>query len=76
MDWETLLSTKRLGIGSKSPVVRPGRTEYESDIDRIVFSSAFRRLGRKTQVHPLAANDHVHTRLTHSLEVARVGRAL
>jgi dGTPase len=73
MDWETLLSTKRLGIGSKSPVVRPGRTEYESDIDRIVFSSAFRRL---TQVHPLAANDHVHTRLTHSLEVARVGRAL
>lgn len=43
---------------------------------RILFSSAFRRLARKTQVHPHAPNDHVHTRLTHTLEVAYVGRAL
>ena len=76
MDWEKLLSAKRLGAEDISLRRRPGRTEFESDIDRIVFSSAFRRLGRKTQVHPLAANDHVHTRLTHSLEVSRVGRAL
>ncbi len=45
-------------------------------MDRLAFSSSFRRLGRKTQVHPMAANDHVHTRLTHSLEVSRVGNAL
>jgi len=41
-----------------------------------VFSTAFRRLARKTQVHPLAVNDHIHNRLTHSLEVASVGRSL
>src|SRR6185312_3214548 len=39
-------------------------------------SGAFLRLARKTQVHPLATNDHVHNRLTHSLEVACVGRSL
>jgi dGTPase len=76
MDWQRLLSTKRLGAENAQQTPRPGRTEFESDIDRIAFSSAFRRLGRKTQVHPLVANDHVHTRLTHSLEVSRVGKAL
>jgi dGTPase len=76
MDWNRLLSTQRLGREGESQVVRPGRTEYESDAGRISFSGAFRRLARKTQVHPLAPNDHVHTRLTHTLEVAYVGRAL
>ena len=76
MEWRKLLSSTRLGSESVSQLRRPDRTEFESDIDRIVFSSSFRRLGRKTQVHPLAANDHVHTRLTHSLEVSRVGSAL
>jgi hypothetical protein len=76
MDWQKLLSTKRLGAEDSDSQPRPGRTEFESDIDRIVFCSAFRRLGKKTQVHPLAPNDHVHTRLTHSLEVSRVGKAL
>lgn len=74
MDWNSLLSTKRLGDQTKP--LRLGRTEFQSDLDRAIFSSSFRRLGRKTQVHPLAANDHIHTRLTHSLEVSRVGRAL
>jgi dGTPase len=75
MDWNKLLSSKRLvETGAGEP--RPGRTEFEADVDRVAFSSAFRRLGRKTQVHPLAANDHVHTRLTHSIEVSRVGKAL
>jgi dGTPase len=76
MEWDRLLSTERLGRESEFSQSRPGRSQFESDIGRITFSSAFRRLGRKTQVHPLAPNDHVHTRLTHSAEVAYVGRAL
>lgn len=73
MDWEKLLSTKRQKSTSNDSEVR---SEYNKDYDKIVFSSAFRRLGRKTQVHPLAHHDHVHTRLTHSLEVGSVGRSL
>jgi dGTPase len=52
------------------------RTEYERDWDRIIFSSAFRRLQNKTQVFPLPGEVFVHNRLTHSLEVASVGRSL
>lgn len=75
MNWQSLLSTRRLGA-DLGVAEDPGRSEFHRDQDRIVFSSAFRRLGRKTQVHPLVENDHVHTRLTHSLEVASVGRSL
>ncbi len=52
------------------------RTEYERDWDRLIFSSAFRRLQNKTQVFPLPEEVFVHNRLTHSLEVASVGRSL
>lgn len=52
------------------------RTSFHKDYDRVIFSNSFRRLSKKTQVHPLAKNDHVHNRLTHSLEVASVGRSL
>jgi dGTPase len=52
------------------------RTEYERDWDRIIFSSPFRRLQNKTQVFPLPEEIFVHNRLTHSLEVASVGRSL
>ncbi len=76
MEWEKLLSKKRFGVTDDAPRERFGRNEYEADVQRVVFSNAFRRLGRKTQVHPLAANDHIHTRLTHSLEVSQVGRSL
>jgi dGTPase len=76
MDWNKLLSQKRLAREGEAVSNRPGRTEFESDVGRISFSGAFRRLARKTQVHPLAPNDHVHTRLTHTIEVAYVGRAL
>jgi dGTPase len=76
MEWDRLLSRERLGREAESAQPRPGRSEFDSDVGRIIFSGAFRRLGRKTQVHPLAPNDHVHTRLTHSMEVAHVGRAL
>jgi len=52
------------------------RTSFLRDYDRIVFSSAFRRLQNKTQVFPLPGPVFVHNRLTHSLEVASVGRSL
>lgn len=74
MQWDKLLTSKRLGITDKSG---DGiRTEYYRDYDRIVFSASFRRLARKTQVHPLSFNDHIHNRLTHSIEVSSVGRSL
>jgi dGTPase len=74
MHWPTLLSHHRL---SAPPAAGAGpRSEFQRDFDRIVFSSAFRRLQDKTQVFPLAKNDYVRTRLTHSLEVASVGRSL
>ena len=52
------------------------RSSFHKDYDRVIFSNSFRRLSKKTQVHPLSKNDHVHNRLTHSLEVASVGRSL
>ena len=55
---------------------KDGRSEFQKDFDRIVFSPAFRRLQDKTQVFPLPESDFVHTRLTHSLEVSCVGRSL
>jgi dGTPase len=78
MNWPQLLSADRLGAPRRAPETGHGvgRTDFHKDHDRIVFSSPFRRLGRKTQVHPMTENDHVHTRLTHSIEVGCVGRSL
>ncbi|MBQ53330.1 MAG: deoxyguanosinetriphosphate triphosphohydrolase, partial [Pseudomonadaceae bacterium] len=75
MDWQTLLTRERLGKPTHSND-ELGRSPFHKDHDRIIFSGAFRRLGRKTQVHPVSSNDHIHTRLTHSLEVSCVGRSL
>ena len=74
LNWENLLSTEIYGQTKKSK--SDGRSQFQRDFDRIVFSSAFRRLQDKTQVFPLPENDFVHTRLTHSLEVSCVGRSL
>jgi len=74
LNWEKLLSTEIYGQQKKSK--SDGRSQFQRDFDRIVFSSAFRRLQDKTQVFPLPESDFVHTRLTHSLEVSCVGRSL
>ncbi len=86
MNWQQLLSTQRFRpkdgdiVPTSTPSTQEGadalRTDFHIDYDRVVFSGAFRRLGRKTQVHPFAEHDHTHNRLTHSVEVASVGRSL
>jgi dGTPase len=75
MDWTTLLNRTRYHSRDAAQD-ELGRSPFHKDHDKIVFSGAFRRLGRKTQVHPLSRNDHIHTRLTHSLEASCVGRSL
>jgi dGTPase len=74
MEWPKLLSHGRLTVGESTS--QPGRTQFQRDYDRILFSTAFRRLHDKTQVFPMPKNDHVHSRLTHTLETASVGRTL
>lgn len=75
MDLNNLYSSKRTGVDQIDSINEP-RSEYQKDYDRIIFSSAFRRLQNKTQVFPLPGSVFVHNRLTHSLEVSSVGRSL
>ncbi|MBO6144844.1 MAG: dNTP triphosphohydrolase [Prevotella sp.] len=76
MNWEQLISNKRLGQESKHSERHDDRTEFKRDYDRLIFSAPFRRLQNKTQVFPLPGSIFVHNRLTHSLEVASVGMSL
>lgn len=78
MNWQRLFSPQRLTELSQTKETHNSghRNEYLKDYDRIIFSSAFRRLQNKTQVFPLPGSVFVHNRLTHSLEVACVGRSL
>lgn len=77
MNWESLYTDRRTGEAhNKERKYDPVRNPFQRDYDRIIFSSAFRRLQNKTQVFPLPGSVFVHNRLTHSLEVASVGRSL
>ena len=72
-----MLSAKRWGYESRYiGDQHDARSEFQRDYDRLIFSSPFRRLQNKTQVFPLPGSVFVHNRLTHSLEVASVGRSL
>ena len=75
MNWDQLLSHVRFGQESLD-TRQHSRTEFQRDYDRLIFSPSFRRLQNKTQVFPLPGAIFVHNRLTHSLEVASVGRSL
>lgn len=76
MNWETLISDKRLGMEEYHDPRVHTRSDFQRDYDRMIFSSPFRRLQNKTQVFPLPGSIFVHNRLTHSLEVSSVGRSM
>ena len=76
MEWKQLISNKRFGQEHKHAERHDDRSEFKRDYDRLIFSSAFRRLQNKTQVFPLPGSIFVHNRLTHSLEVASVGMSI
>lgn len=76
MTWDRLISDRRLGLEHIPSREQNLRSDFQRDYDRLIFSSPFRRLQNKTQVFPLPGSIFVHNRLTHSLEVASVGRSL
>lgn len=76
MQWDKLITTKRLGLEDYQSKGLDVRSQFERDYDRLIFSAPFRRLQNKTQVFPLPGSIFVHNRLTHSLEVSTVGRSL
>lgn len=72
--WAALASESR-GRGRAEPE-RDDRTCYQRDADRILHSRSFRRLMHKTQVFLQPEGDHYRTRMTHTLEVARIARTI
>lgn len=75
MIWSKIVSQKRMRKSTRN-TNRDLRNEFESDYGRVVFSPAIRRMHDKTQVFPLITDDHIHTRLTHSLEVQSVAQSI
>lgn len=75
MNWDKFLSNKRLRPSNRATLGDP-RNDFESDFGRVIFSPATRRMHDKTQVFPLTADDNIHSRLTHSMEVMAIGHSL
>ncbi len=78
---EELLSERACRAGQSKGRQRPEeecavRTCFQRDVDRIVYSKAFRRLKHKTQVFLQPEGDHYRTRMTHTLEVSRIARTI
>jgi dGTPase len=79
MEWTKLLSSHRYTpppIDGSAASTGHHVTPFQEDAKRILYSSAFRRLQGKTQVHPFPPFDYLRTRLTHTIEVASVGRTI
>lgn len=76
MNWQQLISNKRLGQENRHADRHDDRSEFKRDCDRLIYSAPFRRLQNKTQVFPLPGSIFVHNRLTHSLEVSSLGKSL
>lgn len=74
MNWDNLLNKKRQRESISDTMTH--RNEFDKDYDRIIYSSSLRRLQDKAQVFPLQENDFTRTRLTHSMEVASLGRSM
>lgn len=74
LNWDNLLSDKRQRKSEGKNFTH--RNDFDKDYERIIYSSSLRRLQDKAQVFPLQNNDFTRTRLTHSLEVASLGRSL
>lgn len=73
IEWENYLSTDRLRTSSsKAGQGDDKRNAFDSDLGRIMFCYALRRMHDKAQVVPLSSGDTVMTRLTHSLHVMNV----
>lgn len=75
MKWDNLLNSSRFGEPPEN-INSDSRSQFQRDYDRIIFSPEFRKLQSKTQIFPLPENIFAHNRLTHSLEVASVGRSI
>ena len=76
MNWQQLISNKRLGQENRHALRHDDRSEFKRDGDRLIYSAPFRRLQNKTQVFPLPGSVFVHNRLTHSFEVSSLGKSL
>jgi dGTPase len=75
MNWQNIFTDEQQ-YEEKFKIKEDNRSKYQRDFDKLVFYSGFRRLQNKTQVFPLPKVAFVHNRLTHSFEVASVGRSL